>query len=424
MKNPACLPRCFDPVFADECYSRRTICCIEWDAGDGNPVSWDAFHNMNYPGNIPEDEFYHIGDYRCYCMRSQFGAIGAYGWLPRDRPEEPENVKVWSRFASDHLISLGVLLPESYAACITTEKLSPTVVIHEPYAKDLVFWEGDNYDFPDYPDWPVGPGYTFPNGKTWAEMVAYWEDYGLFVAPMLRWFCRGEASAVEVVFQAGWLVTFLHLEGEPDEGTLSSTFIPYAQGSVAEDWWDGDPKTPFFLERMSPDWPDSEVRPQNCNYSVCGEPTDCFPECISGVEDCDSGPPSHSGLLLTITAAIDCCLTGTFPLVYEAGSNKYIIPVESRPSCTLHSDATAGDVTFTLRAELSCGGFGCSGGPGAEYICLTIWMVDGNGDEQVFGDILTMLCSGGSLVEVSGTFEIDTFCGDGSTNSFDWVISG
>jgi len=274
------------------------------------------------------------------------------------------------------------------------------------------------------PNCPARPLSDYP-ASAWGCVPDYLGIPGPVYAvfPYLVWECIGYDSATQVLFEAGWSVYYS--DPFPRSGCQCIRY-PVARGVASADWWKG---SPFTLNGIEVGYPSTVVTPIGCYYFPCGTATDCFPDCISGTNECDGTTPAHAPIMLTISAAEACCLTGTFPLIYNNSSHKYVLPTDAAPSCDIDSDCVS-PVTLTLGAELYCANYPESpSDPLDEWTqddiglaMLHIWMTDGCGDRQDFYALVILLCAG-VLTPATGTFSIDTMCGDNSTNEFDWTIS-
>ena len=264
-------------------------------------------------------------------------------------------------------------------------------------------------------------------------------DLGATVDFIVKWSCTGNGV---IHFQAGLsLRPMREISSDPSlvAALTECWFCPHYEGYFSADWWrsniigPGPQYGPIRLYRspggLMGDYVDFGIS-KGCTWIPCGPTTDCFPDCISGTVECDGTTPAHSPLMLTIDAAESCCLTGTFPLIYNDSSHVYRIPPEAIPSCVVDSDCAGPDPTMTMGAELRCSSSNAPEDPLSDWYqddsglaMLHIWMTDGCGDRQDFYALVVLLCDGGSLVEDSGRFDIDTMCGDNTTNHFNWVIS-
>lgn len=398
-----CLPRCIEPVFPSPCPSPDTgdrICCLKWtmpcgESGGVVTLSVDAillgdFTFVN-PAACP---FNLLGNFGLYIIGGQFTYI------------------------NDDITCLN-------ASAYQDSRTGRGHDMMEYHDQGCWGWPSILLEL--YGIDPETTGYPYKNEEDFE--INCGDCNFILILPAIRWYCVGYG---QIEIEVGWVV---RSHGGafpiPPQCDIHSEhpvyWFPISRGVVKKDWHLGEP---FELDSIGTS-DETEFRslvtPVICNYEPCGDPLDCFPDCISGTDKCDGMTPAHAPVMLTISAAEDCCLTGTFPLIYNESSESYAIPPDARPYCTIHSDATGTDIEFTLSATLGCNtGGGCSwnspsGGGG--FVCLTIVMTDGNGDSITFGAGVYLTCSGGSLTPATGTFSIDTFCGDNSTNDFDWTIS-
>lgn len=390
-----CLPRCYWPPTEEAVpcdMPLLPVCCIQWSLdGCEGTYTWDAAYVS----------YFTSASTAYFCQSTQVGNTAMFFG------------RMINSDASTYITALQCM--EGTLSVVSGFPNTGGLDCVSPMTTPSNWCPNDNpVCVPDYLDLPALTGGSYYGG----------------CFPYLRWSCQGSGSATVVNFEAGWIVLVRAID--PIPGDLPSfgycTEYPVASGFTGPYWYNRDNPASFTLDPLEAGYPTVTVQPVICDYFPCGNTTDCFPDCISGTEDChEAGPPAHSPLMLTIDAAEACCLTGTFPLIYS--NSRYRLPTDAVPSCTIHSDCTGTDVVFTLGAELYCASAPAPGDPFDEWeqddsglALLHVWMTDGCGDRQDFYALVTLLCDG-DLTPATGTFEIDTFCGDGSTNEFDWTLS-
>lgn len=252
--------------------------------------------------------------------------------------------------------------------------------------------------------------------------------------PYVRWDCRG---VNRVVWEVGWYViseSYLAgpFETEPDDSPVEPEIVecpaefivnsqwrfcggyPISTGETDTSWHLGGP---FELQNSvgtGGDTFNSTITPVSCNYEPCGESLDCFADCISGSEDCDGTTPAHKPYIYFTLDIPGCCLSKTYPLHYE-GDGYY-----GSGACVATET-----VSHTIDIEFKCGRESDPGftDPGVAVLWVRIGTtVTGFGTSYAVEvlEVITLTCSGGSLVPVTGEID-DSNCGDGEGT---WALYG
>ena len=370
MKMRPCYPKCFvwptvPSIFCD--MPNVPICCIQWTLPEGT-VTHDSGYIASrlYPaGGIPQ-----ASD---YCFTSQLGAAG-FSFI-----DDTVVTEYYGDVRACASLEGGV-----ESSCPVVTATTPEVI----------------YDFPEYLD------YEFYNSTATV----------LFVAPILRWWCEGSDSDTKVVFQAGWLLFYAS-----GPGTCSCIEVPIAQGDAGPDWYTGGSPPSFYLAPLADGYPGVTVQPLVCNYLPCGDPLDCFAACISGTEDCDGVTPAHKPVIYFTYIGVGCCLSGTYPLTYGTGPLGGLGYHMATKSCVNFG------VTFTMDVALKCGALSGTGDvdrpAGSNSAYLFIQVTDSEGNHYLYATLVSLSCSGGSLVEATGEIG-DSQCGLSIDGTADWALSG
>ena len=394
-----CLPKCVQPVFrtCDKPYEDEvSLCCFEIDfpndyTTDGNPPETiDCSHGVySCDPSDPYGIFHSVTNYRGVVGASYSLDVNEDGWF----------------LCTDGTIETGVkrhgwhgLAPECWQI-VYADAVTCSINLATTYWTDVL-------------EVPIElvPGFV-------PDFVVQWECVGNGVIRIRAGIACGPLEE----YGGGTPCAYkYHLSD-------MRFFCTIFEGFFTPDWWrsnvigPGPAYGPVLLPCIDFGDPGDSLEfgiSNDCTWIPCGDPLDCFADCISGSVECDGVTPAHVPVVfLTLTHLVSnglgCCFVGTYPLEFGAdtyaGTGYYLFP---DATCT----APTSGITYRMKASLTCGslsGYDAPGwGAGSNHANLIVqFFAPGSTlPNAIYGAVISLGCTDGVLNDSSGAWS-GTGCG-------------